>query len=420
MDLRTPIVALLLLAALSGQAVSAAGTGTFTLSDAAAPVGQNGVTTLVLNATWDPPAADIWLNVRYDPDVIRYERTRFLVGGTVTSTRTQAGTILVQLVDPAGEYRSGPLAEFTFSGLQNGSSPLEIELQHVRSYPDGRPVEITDSAATAPGQFTVTLPPAPNGTAAPTEMPNVTPSGTPASTPPATVRPTLPTLPPTFGTAAPATTVRYGDDYTGAVSPTATVSPAGTAPASNRTIGELVGANPDFSVFANATRTAGLFEVLESRGPLTAFVPTDAAFAALPAGALEDLFGNRTALEALVRYHLAPETLTVADVTARASVPTLLGVPLRIGVRPGGAVGIDGANLTLLDIPARNGMVHIVDGVLVPPDLGLLTPTPTPSTMATPSRQPTTTGPTTRAGTGAALVAIGAFAVVVLLRHRVR
>ncbi len=290
-----------------------------------------------------------------------------------------AGTVFLQLVDRTDGYRSGPLAELIFSGLQNGSSLLEIELQHVRSYPDGRPIKITDAAATEPGRFTVTPPAAVNGTAAPTEMPNRTPAGTPASI------------------------------------PSATVSPTGTAPASNSTIGKIVSANPDFSVFANVTRTAGLFEVLESRGPLTVFVPTDAAFAALPPGALDDLFGNMTAIEALVRYHLAPGTLTVADVTARASVPTLLGVPLRVGVRPGGAVGIDGANLTLFDIPARNGMVHIVDGVLVPPDLAPgVTRHPTPSATATPSRQPTTAGPTTRA----ALVAIAAFAVIILLRRR--
>ena len=138
---RLLIPALLLLAACGVPLASAAGTGTFTLSDATALVGQGGMTTLALNTSWEPPASDIWLNVRYNPAIIRYEGTRFTAGGTASATRTQAGTVLVQLVDTAGVYRSGPLAALTFSGLENGSPPLEVEVQHVRAYPDGRPVE---------------------------------------------------------------------------------------------------------------------------------------------------------------------------------------------------------------------------------------------------------------------------------------
>ena len=193
---RMLIPALLLLAACGVPLASAAGTGTFTLSDATALVGQDGMTTLALNTSWEPPASDIWLNVRYDPAIIRYEGTRFTAGGTGSATRTQAGTVLVQLVDTAGVYRSGPLAEITFSGLTNGNSLLGIELQHVRSYQAGRPVEITDSATITPGVFTVLAAPA-NGTATPTGTPNQTPASTPSQTPTATVPPSLPTLPPT-------------------------------------------------------------------------------------------------------------------------------------------------------------------------------------------------------------------------------
>ena len=156
--------------------------------------------------------------------------------------------------------------------------------------------------------------------------------------------------------------------------------------------------------------------MLNGPGPLTVFVPTNAAFDTLPPGAHEALLANRTALDLLLRYHLAPGTLTVADVTARASVPTLLGVPLSVTVRPGGAVGIDGANLTLLDIPAANGMVHIVDGVLVPPGVSLApaatAPTATPTTQAVPTLP-------TRAG-GAGAVVGGALAVAALLGLRRR
>lgn len=405
------IPALLLLAACGVPLVSAAGSGTFTLSDATALVGQDGVTALGLNASWDPPAADLWLNVRYDPDVIRYRGTRFVVGGTASATRTQAGIILIQLIDPAGGFRSGTLAELTFSGLQNGTSALEVEIQHVRAHPDGRPVEITDSAATVPGRFTVLASVPVNTTAVPTEMPAPTPS--------VTVPPSLPTLPPTTVPTppAPATTVLYGDDYSGVVTPEATPTQTGTPSVPSRTIAEIVAANPDFSVFTNATRTAGLFGVLEGVGPVTVFVPTNTAFGALPPGALEDLLADRTALDLLLRYHLAPGELSVADVTARASVPTLLGVPLQVSVRPGGTVGIDGANLTLLDIPAANGMIHIVDGVLIPPGVP---PAPTPTTVTTPATTPGTPVTTARSGPGAVIAggAIAALAFVGLRRRR--
>ena len=412
------IPALLCLAACGVPLASAAGAGTLTLSDATALVGQDGTTTLALNTTWEPPASDIWLTVRYDPAIIRYEGTRFTAGGTGSATRTQAGTVLVQLVDTAGAYGTGPLATITFSGLQNGSSALEIELQHVRAYPDGRPVEITDSATTAPGRFTVLASAPANGTAATTGTPNQTAADTPAPTVTATVPPSLPTLPPTAGTPSlPPTTILYGDDYSGAA-PTATTTgvPVGTTPPSNRTIAEIAAANPDFSVFVNATRSANLFDVLDGPGPLTVFVPTNAAFDTLPPGAHEALLANRTALDLLLRYHLAPGMLTVADVTAQASVPTLLGVPLSVTVRPGGAVGIDGANLTLLDIPAENGMIHIVDGVLVPPGVSLAPAATAPT--ATPTTEDVPTLPTRAGGAGPALG--GALVVAALLGLRRR
>lgn len=412
---RMLIPVLLLLAALGGTPANGAEDGTFTLSDATAPLGLNGVTTLALDASWNPPAGDIWLNVRYDPAVIRYEGTRFRAGGTASATsatRTQAGTVFVQMVDPADGFGSGPLAEITFSGLTNGSSLIGIELQHVRSYQAGRPVDITDSATVTPGVFTVLAAAPGSATVTPTETPNLTPAATP--TPSATIPPSLPTLLPTLTPAVPATTAFYGDDYTGAVSPTPTAAPTATTPASNRTIAEIAAANPDFSVFVNATREAGLYGALESAGPLTAFIPTNAAFDALPPGAYKALVANRTALGLLLRYHLAPGTYTVADVTASASVPTLLGVPLSVGVRPGGAVGIDGANLTLLDIPAENGMVHVVDGVLVPPGVTLApAATATPAPTAMPTTQAVPTLPTRAGGAGAGVG--GALVVAALL-----
>ena len=401
---RLMIAALVLLVVCGGTLASAAGNGTFTLSNANASPGENGVTTLSLNASWEPPASDIWLNVQYDPAVIRYESTRFLVGGTVSATRTQAGNVVIQLVEPIEGFRTGPIAELTFSGLKNGSSPLGIELDHVRNYPVGRPVEITGSAMTVEGRFDVLTPAAETPTPT-TLQPTVTPTPSPTTFPSTIAR-----------TPKPSTPLLYGDDYTGVVSPTETRAPTG---AGTRTIGEILENNPNFSIFLNATLVAGMTGTLEGRGPVTVFIPTNAAFEALPPGALDGLLNNRTALVRLVNYHIAPGILTVADVTALASVTTLQGDPLRVHIRPGGAVGIDGANLTLLDIPASNGMVHIVDSVLIPPGL---VPATTATTIAIPSTTKTegTSVLVTRAGPSGALVTMEVLCVMALLGLRRR
>lgn len=401
---RLMVTTLVLLVVCAGTLASAAGNGTFTLSNANASPGENGVTTLSLNASWEPPASDIWLNVQYDPAVIQYESTRFLVGGMVSATRTRAGNVLIQLVEPISGFRTGPIAELTFSGLRNGSSPLGIELDHVRNYPVGRPVEITGSAMVVGGRFDVTPPTAETPTPT-TLQPTVTPTPTPTTFPSTIAR-----------TPKPSTTILYGDDYTGVVSPTKTVAPTG---AGNQTIAVILENNPNFSMFLNATLIAGMTGNLDGPGPLTAFIPTNAAFDALPPGALDGLLKNRAALVRLLNYHLASGTLTVADVTTQASVKTLNGEPLLVNIRSGGAVGIDGANLTLLDIPASNGMVHIVDNVMIPP--GLM-PATTSTTLAIPS----TTEPegtsvlVTRAGPSGALVIMEVLAVMALLCLRRR
>lgn len=403
-------VFLLLLVAAVGP-VGAAGTGTFLLEDTEAVIGERAITTRSLNSSWEPAASDLWMTLRFDPAAIRYESTRSLVGAPVTATRTQAGRVLVLLSDTTG-FQSGPLLEFSFTGLVNGSSTLDLEIGHVRAYPNGRPLELASSASARAGTFVVlnstavTIPSVP----ATSRITSATTAGGPV---PTYTRPPL-TLPPP---ATPPTTILHGDDYSGAVSTTITPVASGTVPASNLTVLEIIAANPEFSTFARAVSEAGLSDVLDGPGPVTAFVPTDTAFAALPPGALDDLFEDRTALAVLLAHHLAPGTLSVADVTANARVPTLLGKPLRVAVRPGGAVGIDGANLTLLDIPAKNGMVHIVDGVLFPPGQA---PTSVATPMPSGTSPSSTSVPVTQAGPGLALVVLEVLTVATFLGYRRR
>ncbi len=389
--------------------VGAAGTGTFLLEDTEAIIGERATTTLSLNSSWEPAASDLWMTLRFDPAVIRYENTRSLVGAPVTATRTQAGSVLVLLSETTG-FQSGPLLEFSFAGLANGSSTIDLEIGHVRAYPGGRPLELASSASVRAGTFVVLDSTAVTITSVPS-TPSITSATTAGGPVPTYTRPPL-TLP---SPVSPPTTILHGDDYTGAVSTTITPVASGAMPASNRTVLEVIAANPEFSTFARAVREADLSAVLDGPGPVTAFVPTDTAFAALPAGALDDLFEDRTALAVLLAYHLAPGSLSVADVTASARVPTLLGEPLSVAVRPGGAVGIDGANLTLLDIPAQNGMVHIVDGVLFPPGQA---PTSVPTSMAPATTPSSTSIPVTQAGPGAAIVVLEVLALAALLGYR--
>lgn len=109
---------------------------------------------------------------------------------------------------------------------------------------------------------------------------------------------------------------------------------------------------------------AGLSDVLEQEGPYTVFAPSDEAFAKLPAGAVESLLAAPETLADVVNYHLVPGRMTAADIARRVSAETLQGEDLAISNN--GAVRIDGARLVTGDIEAANGVIHVIDRVLLP------------------------------------------------------
>jgi len=125
-----------------------------------------------------------------------------------------------------------------------------------------------------------------------------------------------------------------------------------------------------FSTLVAAVEAAGLVEALEGEGPLTVFAPTDEAFAKLPAGTLDTLLlpENRDALVAILTYHVAPGRLSAADVVGRDGIDTLNGARAAIAVADG-AVTIDGATITATDIEASNGVIHVIDTVILPEEL---------------------------------------------------
>jgi uncharacterized surface protein with fasciclin (FAS1) repeats len=109
---------------------------------------------------------------------------------------------------------------------------------------------------------------------------------------------------------------------------------------------------------------AGLSDVLQHEGPYTMFAPSDEAFAKLPDGAVQSLLATPDTLADVVNYHLVPGRITARDIAGRISAETLQGEDLAISNN--GAIRIDGAHLISGDIQASNGVIHVIDRVLLP------------------------------------------------------
>lgn len=129
---------------------------------------------------------------------------------------------------------------------------------------------------------------------------------------------------------------------------------------------DLVVSSDDFSTLEAAVGAAGLAETLNGPGPFTVFAPTNAAFAALPAGALDSLLADRAALTNVLTYHVVSGRLPASDVVGRSSLTTLQGSEAAIAVS-GSAVTIAGSPVTTTDIQVRNGVVHVISSVMLPP-----------------------------------------------------
>ena len=122
-----------------------------------------------------------------------------------------------------------------------------------------------------------------------------------------------------------------------------------------------------FKTLAKALRAAGLVETLKGKGPFTVFAPTDEAFAKLPAAALQDLLKpeNKDKLTAILTYHVVPAKVTAADVMKLETARTVNGKSVQISTA-GGAVMVDNAKVTKADIMASNGVIHVIDTVIMP------------------------------------------------------
>jgi len=122
-----------------------------------------------------------------------------------------------------------------------------------------------------------------------------------------------------------------------------------------------------FTTLVAAVEAAGLVETLKGPGPFTVFAPTDAAFAKLPAGTVENLLKpeNKDQLVAILTYHVVAGKVAAADVVKLTSATTVNGKDVAITVT-GGTVKVNDATVTATDIAGSNGLIHVIDTVLIP------------------------------------------------------
>ncbi|WP_298859696.1 fasciclin domain-containing protein [uncultured Sulfitobacter sp.] len=122
----------------------------------------------------------------------------------------------------------------------------------------------------------------------------------------------------------------------------------------------------DFGTLLAAAEAAGLVETLKGEGPFTIFAPTDAAFAALPEGTVEDLLKpeNKETLAGILTYHVIAGKVMSTDLTDDMEAATVNGDTVMIDLDNG--VMVDGANVTAADIEATNGVIHVIDAVIMP------------------------------------------------------
>jgi uncharacterized surface protein with fasciclin (FAS1) repeats len=133
------------------------------------------------------------------------------------------------------------------------------------------------------------------------------------------------------------------------------------------TIVDVAAGNPEFATLVTAVKAAGLVEALSGPGPFTVFAPTNEAFAKLPPGTVEDLLKpeNKDKLVAVLSYHVVPAKVKAADAVKLDEATMLSGATAEIRV-DGSTVTIDGATITATDVMASNGVIHVIDRVMLP------------------------------------------------------
>ncbi|MGV0025971.1 fasciclin domain-containing protein [Phormidesmis priestleyi] len=155
---------------------------------------------------------------------------------------------------------------------------------------------------------------------------------------------------------------------------TPTISPTTSASPTNQTSGSIVdvaSANPSLKMMTAAIQAAGLTSTLQGKGPFTVFAPTDQAFAAVPAATRQRVLlpENRAILTRILTYHVVPGEITSSQLKS-GDVKTVEGKTIDIQVSSEN-VTVNDAKVTQPDIRANNGVIHVVDRIIIPPDVNL-------------------------------------------------
>jgi len=129
---------------------------------------------------------------------------------------------------------------------------------------------------------------------------------------------------------------------------------------------EIASGDNRFTTLVAAVKAANLVETLKGKGPFTVFAPTDYAFKKLPAGTVEGLLKDIPTLKNILLFHVVSGKVMAADVVKLESANTVLGKPVAVKVT-NGKVAVNDANVVITDIEASNGVIHVIDSVLLPP-----------------------------------------------------
>lgn len=132
-----------------------------------------------------------------------------------------------------------------------------------------------------------------------------------------------------------------------------------------RNLAETAAATPQLSTLNKLIADAGLTETLRGAGPYTVFAPSDEAFKAVPARTLAELSSNKELLKSVLSYHVVPGQISAAQVQ-NGNAKTVQGANVALA-KAGGYVTVEDAMVTQADVPASNGVVHVIDRVLMPP-----------------------------------------------------
>jgi uncharacterized surface protein with fasciclin (FAS1) repeats len=142
--------------------------------------------------------------------------------------------------------------------------------------------------------------------------------------------------------------------------------PGKAAAAKSMDIVDTAVAAGSFGTLATALQAAGLVDTLKGKGPFTVFAPTDDAFKKLPAGTLEKLLADKAQLTKVLTYHVVAGKVMAADVVKLTSAKTVEGSSVKIAVNDG-KVKVNDANVVKTDVGASNGVIHVIDSVILPP-----------------------------------------------------